>query len=390
MKTGGCSMKNITRKMVVAALIETGIVLCLFYFVPSAGRIYTAGVLIFIVLFGSKVIFSKNVTVTSLAKNSSNIWGNVAENINNVFEFFVVSTKELILNIKNIASNMEEQINSTEISSSAVTEMIASVESISNRMTEQTNVIENFSSTSKELSASIAQVDSISKDTANIAEELSAAAQKGYETIEVSVDSINFVQKSTDQINKAVSSISEIADQTKLLALNATIEAARAGEAGKGFAVVADEVKALAETSSKNAKEISDLFSKVVENIEKAALNINHAGKDFETIKNNAQQTQSSTHEIAQAMTEQAAVAEEFSVSSDNLLNITTELQQNINEQSAANNEIKKAIVNMVKTTENVKKSVQVLSEKRFRMIDAENRLGKVSINVRRIISDLS
>lgn len=61
---------------------------------------------------------------------------------------------------------------------------------------------------------------------------------------------------SSRKIGDVVTSINQVARQTRLLALNATIEAERAGPAGRGFAVVAAEVKDLAQETTRAADEI--------------------------------------------------------------------------------------------------------------------------------------
>jgi len=98
-----------------------------------------------------------------------------------------------------------------------------------------------------------------------------------------SIDSAKAVRElgeKSQQINKFVSVITNIASQTNLLALNAAIEAARAGEAGRGFAVVAEEVRKLAEGSQESASEISNLVTDVLTGAEKAVIGSEGAAKD--------------------------------------------------------------------------------------------------------------
>ena len=82
-------------------------------------------------------------------------------------------------------------------------------------------------------------------------------------SVQEAASEVVVLNRTAEDINKFVASVSRIAEQTDLLALNAAIEAARAGQAGRGFAVVADEVRKLAEQAQAAADVVVRLTSVV-------------------------------------------------------------------------------------------------------------------------------
>jgi methyl-accepting chemotaxis protein len=75
-------------------------------------------------------------------------------------------------------------------------------------------------------------------------------------TVQSASAEVGALNRTAEDINRFVGTVSRIAEQTNLLALNAAIEAARAGAAGRGFAVVAEEVRKLAGQAQQAADDV--------------------------------------------------------------------------------------------------------------------------------------
>lgn len=213
---------------------------------------------------------------------------------------------------RGIATQLKDHNNETEQVVSAVTEM----SSTANEVASNTNqVAEATRAVSEDVNHAQSCVETSLTEVSALVEEINGAAS-----------SMNALTEQSQEINKVLSVIGAIADQTNLLALNAAIEAARAGEHGRGFAVVADEVRSLASRTQKSTLEINEMLGELHRLVELSAKAMSLSQERSVRSVDSSRAISDSLHsvnsgitsindmstQIATAATEQSSVTEEI------------------------------------------------------------------------------
>jgi methyl-accepting chemotaxis protein len=165
----------------------------------------------------------------------------------------------------------------------------------------------------EELTASINSIADNSRGADQLAKDTQQEAERGAKAVARSIEAMELINRSSEDIAEIIKVIGEIASQTNLLAFNAAIEAARAGEHGLGFSVVADEVRKLAERSSQATKEISKLINESVKRVAQGSEISKQAGEAFEKIVAGVSRTTQAISEISCGADEQLVAAREVS-----------------------------------------------------------------------------
>ena len=245
--------------------------------------------------------------------------------------------------LNEMKNNLRQMIQSVaenaELVASAATELASSSQQLSGHANAQRNQSQQVATAVHEMAAAIEDVSSNASRAAQEAQQARQQAHHGGEVVTRTVSAMNDLSqtsrgtsrqieglaRSSTEIGKVISVISEIAEQTNLLALNAAIEAARAGEQGRGFAVVAGEVRRLAERTGQATKEISGMINaiqaeaqKAVEQITAEIAQVNEstaaasrAGSALQGIIQSSENVKDMISQIATASTQQAAATEE-------------------------------------------------------------------------------
>lgn len=228
------------------------------------------------------------------------------------------------------ATQMEQAVGAAIAAAHSVTQSSSEVAQgsmdLSSRTQEQAASLEETTSAMEQTLASvnttragIVQAEKISHDQQQSREESQRVMVK-------TIEAMQGITQSSEQIGSIVTLIDSIAFQTNLLALNAAVEAARAGEHGRGFAVVASEVRALAGKSADAAKDIKGLIEASVRQVREGSDLIQQVSHSLDAIGAGTSQMQSTIIEISRAAGEQVKAIEMVNTS---LSAIDSATQQN-------------------------------------------------------------
>lgn len=199
----------------------------------------------------------------------------------------------------------------------------------------------------QELAARLSEINEQAKSTANEAMEVRHKThQTGKEVslcnekMQHLVEAMNKIQDSSDQIEKILKTIDDIAFQTNILALNASVEAARAGSAGKGFAVVAEEVRSLAGKSAEAAQNTSMLIGNSTEAVHTGTKIANNTAEVLQEVVRSIQSMVDSIDEIASVSNEQSSAVGQVSEGINQIADVVQSNSATAEEGAAASEQL--------------------------------------------------
>jgi methyl-accepting chemotaxis protein len=204
----------------------------------------------------------------------------------------VSSLIELKATAEEIASHNQRLFKATEDSYSVVAQMTHTAKAISKNAGEALSAVEDTSASVEEIGASVREVEDHARESSKMAGKVQEVtsdigmlsivnAVEGMDKISVEVKkSSEIVQRlgaRSADIEKVLSVIKDVTEQTNLLSLNAAILAAQAGEYGKSFSVVADEIRGLSERTASSTREIGGIVKTIQRDIKDAVSSIDSA-----------------------------------------------------------------------------------------------------------------
>ena len=233
----------------------------------------------------------------------------------------------------------EIQASALKVNGSAE-QVSSAAQGLSHGAVEQASSIQELSATMSEISTKIRETAGTAQEASHLSTETGKAVILSNNKMKEMSGAMAEITEKSNEINKIIKTIDDIAFQTNILSLNAAIEAARAGAAGKGFAVVADEVGNLAQKSAKAAQNTATLIEETIEAVEKGAKITEETAESLGTVSQHTVKINSYIQDITTASEGEADGISQLSQGLDRISSVVQRNSATSEESAAASEEL--------------------------------------------------
>lgn len=252
---------------------------------------------------------------------------------------YVGRFKNIEKNLGKYNENLSDMLMKINNTSTEVAEASGQVAESSQEMArgsiEQASAVQELLASIEEINTTISNNDKYVSQAVEMTQSSTGHLEIGLKQMEELNFAMDEIANSSQEIQKIIKTINDIAFRTNILALNAAVEAARAGEAGRGFSVVANEVRNLAQKSAEAAESTTMLIENSNTAIKNGSKITKKALDTLGDVKGEAFKSNEMIREIEKVSNKQTQAVEEIS---NNMNQISTVIQMAsaTSEESAA------------------------------------------------------
>ena len=322
-------------------------------------------------------------TVSYQPSSKNDVVGNaivrLIEDNNTAFSKIRNAAEQIDNGSSQIASASQTLAQGSSEQASAIQQITASVTDIANKTKDnarKASEVNDIVIRAKSDAASVTDIANKTKDNARKASEVNdivirakSDADEGNRCMKEMIVAMHEINESSENIQKIIKVIDDIAFNTNILALNATVEAARAGEQGKGFAVVAEEVRNLAGRSAEASRQTAEMIEDSIEKVKHGSALVGDTERALEVISDMIDNIMGLSANISSASSEQATATSQID---DALAQVAQVVQTN----SATSEECASASEELSGQAHGLE---NILT--RFKIKDGQNNFGYISNN---------